>query len=77
LLFKILDKSPTLLIEVLSAEKGNTELILNEIKSPLLDINLQNLYDKVKGAASVEAIRTEFLNAIITASEKDGQKIKK
>jgi hypothetical protein len=37
---------------------------------------LQNLYDKVKVAAGVVAIRTEFLNAIITAAEKGGQKIK-
>lgn len=77
LLFKVLDKSPTLLFEVVSSGQVNTDLILDEIKSPLLDINLQNLYDKVKVAAGVVAIRTEFLNAIITAAEKGGQEIKK
>jgi len=77
LLFKVLEKSPTLLFEVMSAGQVNTDLILNEIKSPLLEINLQKLYDKVKVAAGVVAIRTDFLNAIITASEKGGQEIKK
>lgn len=77
LLFKVLDKSPTLLFEVIAAGQVNKDIILNEIKSPLLDIQLQNLYDKVKDASGVVAIRTEFLNAIITAAEKGGQEIKK
>jgi hypothetical protein len=77
LLFKVLDKSPTLLFEVFATGQVNKDVIVNEIKSPLLDINLQNLYDKVKVAAGVTAIRTEFLNAIITAAEKGGQEIKK
>lgn len=77
LLFKVLDKSPTLLFEVIAAGQMNKDLIVNEIKSPLLDINLQNLYDKVKVAAGVTAIKTEFLNAIITAAENGGQEIKK
>lgn len=61
----------------MSAGQVNNDLIINEIKSPLLDINLQNLYDKVKVAAGVTAIRTEFLNAIIRAAEKGGQEIEK
>ena len=77
LLFKVLDKSPTLLFEVIAVGQVNKDLILNEIKSPLLDINLQTFYDKVKVAAGVTAIRTEFLNAIIIAAENGGQEIKK
>jgi len=77
LLFKVLDKSPTLLFEVIMARQVNNDIILNEIKNPSLDINLQNLYDKVKVAADLTALRTEFLKAIITAAEKGGQEIKK
>jgi hypothetical protein len=58
LLFKVLDKSPTLLFEVIATGQVNKDLIVDEIKSPLLDINLQNLYNKVKVAAGVTAIRT-------------------
>lgn len=77
LLFNVLERFPTLLFEVIATEQVNNDIILNEIKNPMLDINLQNIYDKVKVAGGVTTIRTEFLNAIITAAEKGGQKIKK
>lgn len=76
LLFKVLDKSPKLLFEVLGSQQyRNKEIVINEVKSPVLEIDFQNLYDKVKIAPGVTVIRAEFLTAIITAAEKSGQKI--
>jgi hypothetical protein len=77
LLFKVLDKSPILIIEVMSDGQVNSDIILKEIENPVLDINFQNLYDKVKFAGGVLAIRTKFLTAILTAAKNSGQKIKK
>lgn len=77
LLFKVLDRSPSLLFEILSDGQVNTDFMLNEIKNPLLDVNLQNLYDEVKAASGNVAIRTEFLKAPITAAENEGNEIKK
>lgn len=77
LLFKVLDKSPSIFFEVIAKEQVNNEIILNEIKSPLLDINLQNIYDKIKSTSGQTDVKAKYLNAIIISSEKGGQQIKR
>jgi len=75
-LFKVLEKSPTIFFEVVANEQVNSKLLLREIESPIHDFELQKIYDKIRATSAPTNIKAKYLNALIIAAQKDGQKIK-
>ena len=75
-LFKVLEKSPTIFFQVAAKEQVNSKLLLREIESPIHDFDLQKIYDKIKATSEPTNIKAKYLNALIVAAQKDGQKIK-
>ena len=77
-LFAVLEKAPTLFFQVLTTRQIDHKIILKEIENPINDlINLQAVYDKTKLATTKTKLKTNYLNALILAAEKSGQKLKK
>lgn len=77
-LFAVLEKAPNLFFQVMTTGKIDNEIILIEIENPINDlINLQTVYDKTKLATAKTELKTKYLNALILAAEKSGQKLKK
>lgn len=77
LLFRVLENSPLIFLEVAASKQINNELILNEIKSPLLYFNLQIIYDNLKATSELSELKTKYLEALLIAAQYDGQEIKK
>jgi len=77
-LFTVLEKAPTLFFQVLTTRQIDDKIILKEIENPINDlINLQAVYDKTKLATAKTELKSIYLNALILAAEKSGQKLKK
>jgi len=76
-LFKVLEKSPTIFFQVVAAGQVNNKMLLREIESPIHDFDLQKIYNNIKVTSTTTNIKAEYLNALISAADKDGQKIKK
>jgi len=62
---------------VIAAGELEDDVILDEIKNPVLDINLQEIYDKLKVKPGDTEIRANYLDALRIASKKIGQAIRK
>jgi hypothetical protein len=75
-LFKVLEKSPTLFFKVVSTAQVDSKLLLKEIESPIHDFDIQKIYDKIKITNAPPHIKSQYLNALIAAADKDRQKIK-
>ena len=76
-LFAVLEKAPDLLFQVLSSEEIDDRIIIKEIGNPINDlIDLQNIYNKTRRATAKPELKTKYLNALISAAEKNGQKLK-
>lgn len=56
-LFKVLEKAPKLFFQVILKEKLQNEVILNEIKGPILDPNIKKIYDKIKEITILDNIK--------------------
>jgi len=67
ILFKILYKNPDLFFKAILTGQLNNKAILKVIRSPLLDYNIQVIYDKVKSLKIQQEIKIEFLNALRVA----------
>ncbi len=77
-LFAVLEKAPNLFFQVMTTGQIDNEIILKEIENPINDlINLQAVYDKTKLATAKTELKTDYLDALILAAEKSGQKLKK
>jgi len=73
MLFKILNKSTELYFKVLTKVKiENAEIILEEIKSPIAEIDYQKIYDNIKKVDTQEKLKKEYLRVINIAAEKGG-----
>jgi len=76
MLFKVLDKSTELYFKVLTNGKiENAEIILEEIKNPIVEIDYQKIYDNVKRVDTQEKLKKEYLRVLKIAAEKGGIKI--
>jgi hypothetical protein len=77
-LFAVLEKAPNLFFRVLTTRQIDNKIILKEIENPINDlIDLQSVYDQTKLATAQSELKTKYLNALILAAEKSGQKLKK
>jgi len=77
-LFAVLEKAPNLFFQVMATGQIDNKIILKEIENPISDlINLQNIYNETKLATAKTELKTIYLNALIIAAEKGGQKLKK
>jgi hypothetical protein len=76
-LFKVMQKAPTLFFQVIEREFLNSNLLLQEIRSPINDgIDLQLTYDRLKrGKAKVE-IKAKYLEALKVAAKKENIELK-
>ena len=73
MLFKILNKSTELYFKVLTKVKiENTEIILEQIKNPIAEIDYQKIYDNIKKVDTQEKLKKEYLRIIKIAAEKGG-----
>ena len=76
MLFIVLDKSTELYFKVLTNGKiENAEIILEEIKNPIVEIDYQKIYDNVKRVDTQEKLKKEYLRVLKIAAEKGGIKI--
>ena len=76
-LFKLLDKSPKLFFQVIVKGQVDNKLILREVGNPILDIDLQKIYNKIKTINEFSDIKNEYLDAICKAADFNGVKINK
>ena len=76
ILYKILEKSPTLFFKAVIDPKIDNKQILKEIEKPILDFNFQIIYDRVKATNLPFEIKTKYLNALIIGAAYDDFKIK-
>ena len=76
-IFKLLDKSPKLFFQVIVKRQIDNKLILREVENPLLDFDLQKIYNKVKTINVLSEIKKEYLDAICKAADFNGVKINK
>lgn len=77
-LYAALEKAPNLFFQVLTTLQIDNTIILKEIENPINDlISLQSVYDKTKLATAKTELKSKYLNALILAAEKSGQKLKK
>ena len=65
------------LSKVIVKDQLNNKIFLEEIENPIHDFNYQKIYDKIKTTKAATALKTEYMNALITAASKDTLKIKK
>ena len=77
MLFKVLEKSPTIFFKVIATGQVDSKLLLREIESPIHNFDFQKIHNKIKAASGSTNIKSKYLNALIAAADKDGQKIKK
>ena len=78
LLFKVLNKkAETFLMVLEGGENVNTVYILSEIEAPIIEIDIQSIYNKVKNLSDDYLNRNYVLNALIIAGGKQGLIIKK
>jgi len=76
MLFKVLDKSTELYFKVLTNGKiENAEIILEEIKNPIVEIDYQKIYDNIKRVDTQEKLKKEYLRILKITAEKGGIKI--
>lgn len=77
-LFKVLEKAPGIFFQVVVNGQVDNKILLDQIENPINDvIDIQIIYDKIKETKVQTDIKTEYLNALITAANKGGQSIKK
>ncbi|MBL7967619.1 MAG: hypothetical protein JNK09_11515 [Prolixibacteraceae bacterium] len=76
-LFKVLEKVPGIFFQVVAKGQVDSKILLNQIENPINKIDFQIIYDKIKEAKVPTDIKTEYLNALISAANYHGQKIKK
>jgi hypothetical protein len=73
MLFKVLDKSTELYFKVLTNGKiENAEIILDEIKNPIVEIDYQKIYNNIKKVDTQEKLKKEYLRVIKIVAEKGG-----
>ncbi|MFZ4398570.1 MAG: hypothetical protein ACOYO1_00940 [Bacteroidales bacterium] len=77
ILFKVLDKNPSLFIKAIRTEQLNKKIILSVLQDPLTDFKIQPIYDKVKALKTDQQLKTEFLNSLIIASQTNNQILNK
>lgn len=77
-LFKVLEKAPGIFFQVVVNGQVDNKILLDQIENPINDvIDIQIIYDKIKETKVQTDIKTEYLNALLTAANKGGQSIKK
>ncbi|MBI5914935.1 MAG: hypothetical protein HY842_06125 [Bacteroidetes bacterium] len=77
-LFKVLDKAPAIFFQVIAKRQVDNKILFTEIENPVHDgFDLQEIYDKILATSVPTDLKTKFLDALITAAGKNGQKIKK
>ena len=76
-LFVVIDKEPSLFFQVIATGQVDNKLLLKEIENPVTEIDIQAIYDKIKRTTVSADLKTEYLNALMKAAEKGGEKLKK
>ena len=76
-LFNVLDKAPGIFFQVVIKGQVDSKILLNQIENPINEIDFQIIYDKIKETKVPTDIKTEYLNALISAANYRGQKIEK
>jgi len=77
ILFKVIEHSPSIYFQVVANGQVNNKILLNQIENPIMEIDFQIIYNKIKETKVQPDIKTEYLNALISAANYRGQKIKK
>jgi hypothetical protein len=77
-LFSVLIKEPNLFLQVMEKGKINAALIISEIENPIHDlINLQTVYNKIKGTSYDTELKRSILKTVIKAANNFDEKIVK
>lgn len=76
-LFRVLETDPALLLQVLATGVVDNTMILNEIQNPVVDLDLQGVYDNVKGISASLDMKVKCLEALVVAADKAGTRIEK
>ena len=77
LLYKVIHADVNLYMKVLVDNKpDNLEIILNDLREPIIETDLPGLYDKIKTSMAPRELKEQHLEAIITAAESIGEPIK-
>ena len=75
-IFKVLDNAPKVFLQVAAKNGNNISILLTEIQNPIHDtIDFQSIYSKLKQVQGRENLKRKFLDALIIAADKSGQKI--
>jgi len=76
-LFKVLRKDPLIFFQVIAKDEVDKKILLEQIENPISDFDIQIIYDKIKETKVRRDLKKDYLNALIKAAIKGGQKIKK
>ncbi len=76
-LFEVLEKSPSIYFKVIAKGQVNSKILLEEVQNPIHEFDYQKIYDKIKATNARATIKSQYLNALIVAADKEKLKIKK
>lgn len=76
-LFKVLLKAPIVFFQVVENGQAANKLLIQEIENPVHEFDFQKIYNKIKATKVKAGVKTTYLNAIIKASGKGKQRLKK
>ena len=75
ILFRVIEKSPSLFLKAAETSSINKNEIIAQVKSPILDFDIQKIYDKLKLVSAPKNLKTEYLQALVKAAQHSGQRI--
>lgn len=75
MLYKVLGKYTELYFQIITNENVNNKALLIEIENPIFDLDLQDIYEKVKCSSAPPGLKTKYLDAIFKAGMKNNQLI--
>ncbi|TAH42514.1 MAG: hypothetical protein EYC69_05410 [Bacteroidetes bacterium] len=74
-LFKVIDKATDLYFVAFQLDDVETSLILDELENPIMDVDIQRIYNRVKSIPVQDSIKSLHLNSLLIAAGRSGQLI--
>lgn len=69
-LFKVLEKAPSLFFQVIAEGNVNPGVLIGEIENPILDVDTERIYNVVSQASAPSNLKEIFLKALTNAKRK-------
>jgi hypothetical protein len=76
-LFKLMERAPQIFIDVVSKGTTNQKTILDNIENPVIETQLQRIYDGIKITKGSRTVKVKYLAALEKAANNDGQTLRR